>query len=126
VEQSDYKTEIITQADKNIIDKLEALKISATNNLENFRLHEAAQEIYQFVWHEFADVYVEASKQQMQDGAMAENTKKILLYVLINSIKLLHPFMPFITEELWSKLYEANLLGKDPVLMVSKWPTTHK
>lgn len=126
VDKTDWKYEIITEADKSINDKLEALKVSATNNLENFRLHEAAQEIYQFVWHEFADIYVEASKLQMKDEALSENTKKLLLHVLINSIKLLHPFMPFITEELWSKMYEVNLLAKDPVLMVSKWPVPHK
>jgi valyl-tRNA synthetase len=126
VESSDYQTQTSTKADKDIIDKLEALKVSATNNLENFRLHEAAQEIYQFIWHEFADIYIEESKKQMKDEKLADNTKKILLRILINSIKLLHPFMPFITEELWSKLYEANLLGKDPLLMVSKWPTPHK
>ncbi|MCL5667093.1 MAG: valine--tRNA ligase [Patescibacteria group bacterium] len=115
-----------TDADKEINGKLEALKISATNHLENFRLHEAAQEIYQFVWHEFADIYIEASKKQLADENLKESTQKLLLHVLINSIKLLHPFMPFITEELWSIMHEAKLLGNDPMLMVSKWPQPHK
>jgi valyl-tRNA synthetase len=126
VDKTDYKTENLTEADKNIIDKLEMLKTSTTDNLENFRLHEAAQEIYQFVWHEFADVYVEESKKQMKDKKLAENTKKILIRVLINSTKLLHPFMPFITEKLWSKFCEAKLIYEDPIIMVSKWPTPHK
>jgi valyl-tRNA synthetase len=126
VEKSDYKTEALTEADKEIVNKLEALKVSATNNLENFRLHEAAQEIYQFIWHELADIYLEKSKEQMKDEKLAENTKKLLLHIFINAIKILHPFMPFITEELWSKLYSAKLLGKDPMLMVSKWPIPHK
>jgi valyl-tRNA synthetase len=124
--KTDYKTENLTDADKEITDKLEALKISAANHLENFQLHEAAQEIYQFVWHEFADVYVEESKKQMADEKLADNTKKILIRVLINSVKLLHPFMPFITEELWSKFREAELIYEDPLIMVSKWPTPHK
>lgn len=122
VDKTDWKSKIITDADKDISDKLEALKKTATEHLENYRLHEAAQEIYQFTWHEFADVYLEASKKQLQDEKLSENTKKLLLHVLINILKLLHPFMPFITEELWSKLYEAKLLGQDPMLMVSKWP----
>ena len=112
--------------DKNIIDNLEGLKVSTTNHLENFRLHEAAQEIYQYIWHEFADIYVEESKKQMTDEKLVENTKKILIRVLINSVKLLHPFMPFITEELWSKFCEAKLIYEDPLIMVSKWPTPHK
>lgn len=116
----------MTDADKNILTKLDAVIKSVTKNLENFQLHEAAQEIYQFTWHEFADIYIEASKKQMQDAKLAENTKKLLLHILINAIKLLHPFMPFVTEEIWSKLYEEKLLGKDPMLMVSKWPTPNK
>ena len=125
-DKTDYKTENLTEADTAITDKLETLKVSATNHLDNFRLHEAAQEIYHFVWHEFADVYIEASKEQLSDEKLAENTKKILIRVLINSTKLLHPFMPFITEELWSKFCEAGLIYEDPLILVSKWPTPHK
>lgn len=125
VDKTDYKTENLTEADKNITDKLEELKVSTTNHLDNFRLHEAAQEIYQFIWHEFADVYVEKSKEQMKDEKLADNTKKILIRVLINSTKLLHPFMPYITEELWSKFCEAGLIYEDPLILVSKWPTAH-
>lgn len=126
VESTDYKTENLTEEDKDIVDKLEELKVSATNHLENYRLHEAAQEIYQFIWHDFADIYVEKSKEQMKDEKLAENTKKILIRVLINATKLLHPFMPFITEELWSKFCKAKWIYEDPLIMVSKWPTPHK
>ncbi|MCL5436227.1 MAG: valine--tRNA ligase [Patescibacteria group bacterium] len=111
-----------TAADHEILTKLNTLIKSVTDHLKNYRLHEAAQEIYQFTWHEFADVYLEASKKQLQDEKLSENTKKLLLHVLVNIIKLLHPFMPFITEEIWSKLHAQKLLDDDPLLMVSKWP----
>ncbi|MDE2312267.1 MAG: valine--tRNA ligase [Patescibacteria group bacterium] len=126
IRNSKLEAKGITDADKDILAKLGAAITNVTKNLDNFQLHEAAQEIYQFVWREFADVYLEASKEQMKDKVLAENTKKLLLHILINSIKLLHPFMPFITEELWQKLHEAKLLSKDSILMVSDWPKEHK
>lgn len=122
----------ITPADTEILSKLDAVIKSATKNLDNFHLHEAAQEIYQFVWHEFADVYIEASKIQMgitvmlEDSPEAEhqkeNTKKILNHSLIQILKLLHPFMPFVTEELWGKLKEAKLIKETDLLIIQNWP----
>lgn len=111
-----------TEADKLILKQLDATTKAVTENMENFRLHEAAQEIYQFIWHEFADVYIEASKEQLKDETLKQNTHVILLHCLIAILKLLHPFMPFVTEELWTKLREAKLLKKDELLMISKWP----
>jgi valyl-tRNA synthetase len=111
-----------TDADKEILAKLDGVIKSVTNNLENFQLHEAAQGIYQFVWREFADIYIEASKIQLTDEALKTSTLYTLYLILNTILRLLHPFMPFITEELWSKLYEVNLLSKDPMLMVADWP----
>jgi valyl-tRNA synthetase len=112
----------VTEADKNILTKLEETIKSATEHLENFRLHEAAQEIYQFSWHELADIYLEQSKDQLKDEAIAENTIQILRHNLIMVLKLLHPFMPFITEHIWQILAEKKLLNIGGLLMVSKWP----
>jgi valyl-tRNA synthetase len=106
----------MTEADKDILFKLKALTQSTTEHLENFRLHEAAQENYQFVWHEFADIYIEASKKQLADEKLKNNTLITLHYSLITILKLLHPFMPFITEEIWGKL------GQKELLMISSWP----
>ncbi|MDP2668239.1 MAG: valine--tRNA ligase [bacterium] len=124
-----------TDADKNILEKLAETGKNSTKNLEQFRIHEAAQEIYQFAWHEFADVYLEASKTQLKDGALEENTKIILRRTLEQTLKLLHPFMPFITEKIWQELHpnENNLparlakapakrAGKAGLLMVEEWP----
>ncbi len=120
--ESNFKWEAKTEADKNIIDKLNQTITNVSRNLDTYQLHEAAQETYQFTWHELADVYIEASKIQLADEALKENTQKLLLHNLITVLKLLHPFMPFVTEELWSKLQEAGLLAEKDLLMISKWP----
>jgi valyl-tRNA synthetase len=112
----------MTDADKDILVKLEQTIKDVTGHIENFRLHEAAQSIYQFTWHELADVYIEASKAQLQDEKLKANTQAILRHVLIMNLKLLHPFMPFITEHLWSELSDRKLLNKGGLLMVSAWP----
>jgi len=93
--------------------------ISEVNSsLEDFSLHRAAQAIYDFTWHEFADTYVEESKKQLDDEAVQQNTKRLLLHVLANTLKLLHPFMPFITEEIWSKMP----IRDKKMLMIEQWP----
>ncbi|MEK7498444.1 MAG: class I tRNA ligase family protein, partial [Patescibacteria group bacterium] len=113
------KPEGITDADKNIITSLNETILKTTKYLDTFQLHEAAQELYQFTWHTFADVYIEASKPQLQDETQKENTQKILLYCLSTILKLLHPFMPFITETLYQQL---PLSQKEKTLMIEKWP----
>lgn len=107
---------ILTGADQEIINKYFEAKLTVTENLEKLQLHEAAQNIYQFVWHQFADIYIEASKNQLADEKQKENTQKILMNVLIDILKLLHPFMPFVTEEIWNKLNQKELL------LISNWP----
>ncbi|MDP2932672.1 MAG: class I tRNA ligase family protein [bacterium] len=110
------KLDPITDADKNILTKLEQTVKKVTEDLEAFRLHEAAQEIYQFTWHELADVYIEKSKEQLKDEKLKDSTLYTLHFTLLTVLKLLHPFMPFITEEIWNKLDQKELL------IVSEWP----
>ncbi len=105
-----------TPADKQILAKLDVVVNSATKNMESFNLHEAAQEIYHFVWHEFADIYIEASKEQLKNEKLKASTLSTLNFSLLTILKLLHPFMPFVTEEIWSKLNQQQLL------MVAAWP----
>lgn len=107
----------VTEADKIILAKLAAVSREVTENLENFRLHEAAQSIYDFTWHEFADVYIEASKIQLEVLNAKASTEIILSYVLCSVLKLLHPFMPFVTEAIWGEMYDGQKL-----LMVEGWP----
>lgn len=111
----------ITEADLEILDKLTQVSAQTETNLDTFRLHAAAQDLYDFVWKEFADIYLEASKPQLQNPDQKENTQRILLHVLIEILKLLHPFMPFITEVLWQELRQVKLVN-DELLMTAKWP----
>lgn len=86
---------------------------SATENIKNYRFGEAGHLIYRFVWNEFADKFIEESKTKND-----KETRDTLIYLLIISLKLLHPFMPFITEEIWSHLP----IKDKKLLMVETWP----
>ena len=108
--------ELKTEADKVIGEKLRIVTAETAKHIEAFRLHEAAQGLYEFVWKDLADVYIEASKAQLQDEALKENTQQLLLLNLNCVLRLLHPFMPFVTEEIWSKL------NQDKPLIITNWP----
>jgi len=115
-----FKIQNLTEADKKILNGLNEIIGSVTKDLDDFQFHNALQKIYQFFWHRFCDLYIEKSKKQLQEKALQEETLKILLYVLLQSIKLLHPFMPFLTEEIYQKLPIKN---KQKCLMVESWPS---
>ncbi|MCL5432510.1 MAG: class I tRNA ligase family protein, partial [Patescibacteria group bacterium] len=97
--------------DSEILKKLKELKSEVTKNIETFSLHLATDAIYNFVWHDFADIYIEKSKTRR------EETQPILEKVLKDILILLHPFMPFLTEELYQKLPEHK-----ESIMLEKWP----
>ena len=104
----------LTSADKKILKQLKETIKSVDKDLENFKFGKTAHTLYDFFWHDFCDVYIEVSKKQDD-----KKTKEILLYVLLNSLKLLHPFIPFITEEIYQKL---SIKDKKKSLMIEKWP----
>ncbi len=110
-----------TDSDKLILEQLATAITSANEHLTAFRIHEAAQALYDFTWKEFADVYIEASKAQLADESQKENTQAILLHVLTTILKLLHPFMPFVTEVIWQQLVEHKLV-KEKLLLTANWP----
>jgi len=97
-----------TQNDGKILKRLEEVTKSYNKNLDNFRFGQAAHDLYEFIWHDFADIYIEESKKQNDD-----NTFEILFFVLRNSLTLLHPIMPFITEEIWQTLYKQHLVEEE-------------
>ncbi|HBL52188.1 MAG TPA: valine--tRNA ligase [Candidatus Blackburnbacteria bacterium] len=87
--------------------------------LEDYRLNEAAEEIYDFVWHKLADVYLEKTKDRQSEA------QPTLLFALQESLKLLHPFMPFVTETIWQTLKETKGVEgffEEEALIVAKWP----
>src|SRR3989344_5589500 len=100
-----------TLGDENqkIMEEFNDLKKDITLDMENYRFYMASEKIYHYFWHTFADVIIEKSKK---DASL----KPLLRPLLEQQLKLLHPFMPFITEEVWS------LLGHDSLLMIEKWP----
>ena len=105
----------LSKEDKEIHEKLERVIKSVTENLDNYNFGQALHIIYDFVWHEYADKYIEYAKTKDDDII-----KKTLSYVLLNILKILHPFMPFITEEIWSMIPTDSSGSK--MLIIEKWP----
>jgi valyl-tRNA synthetase len=100
----------------------EAIRATDTAFAE-YKFNDAAHAIYSFWWHEFCDWYIELTKQRLYDrdsgaGKSSDTARQVLFYVLKKSTQLLHPLMPFITEELWEKIKGE----KDGLIMVSRWP----
>ena len=110
----------LTQADKWILSKMNNLTKSVTDLMENFELGIAVSKIYDFIWEEFCDWYIEMVKPRLYSDT--DETKAAALYtlktVLIDALKLLHPYMPFITEEIYCTLID----DEEQSIMVSDWP----
>ncbi|MFS8500328.1 MAG: valine--tRNA ligase [Caldicoprobacter sp.] len=106
--------------DRWIISRCNRLIREVTDNLEKFELGIAVQKLYDFIWDEFCDWYIELAKPGLygQDVELKESKLYTLTYVLSNVLKLLHPFMPFITEEIWQHLPNRECDS----IMVSSWP----
>ena len=119
-----YKDEYLKVEDRWILNKLDNLIKTVTQNINDYDLGVALDNIYDFIWNEFCDWYIEMAKSRLYSENKQEKIQVcfVLNYVLGNSLKLLHPFMPFVTSEIYSKLVKEN--GKD--LMVSDWPETKK
>lgn len=116
----DYKFEGLPNdlalEDKWIISKVNTLAADVTENLEKFELGIAVQKLYDFIWDVFCDWYIEISKIRLQSGDGADTAKVVLVYVLTDILKLLHPFMPFITEEIFQAIPHEG-----ESIMVSNW-----
>ena len=109
----------MTIADKWIISKLNRLIKDVTENLEKFELGIAAQKIYDFIWFEFCDWYIELIKPRLySDESLSKKAaQSTLIYALKESLKLLHPYMPFITEEIYQ-----HLPRDCESIVISSWP----
>lgn len=123
-ETKQYKNEYLRIEDRWILNKLDSLIKEVTENIENYDLGIALDKIYNFTWNEFCDWYIEMAKSRLYSENDEEKTQVsfVLNYVFGDCLKLLHPFMPFITSEIYEKL--INYDDKD--LMVSHWPKTRK
>ena len=109
----------LTQADKWILSKMNRLTKDVTENIDKYELGIAVSKIYDFIWEEFSDWYLEIVKPRLYNDE--DKTKAAALWtlktVLINALKLLHPYMPFITEEIF-----CNVQNEEESIMISKWP----
>jgi len=103
--------------DKWILSKVNTLAKEVTDNLERFELGIAVAKLYDFIWDVFCDWYIEIAKIRLQSGEGADTAKAVLVYVLTDILKLLHPFMPFITEEIYQAIPHDTAS-----IMISKWP----
>ncbi len=110
--------------DKWIVGKLVETQHAVTKALEAFRYNEAANAIYQFTWGTFCDWYVEFIKPYFggEDGAEKTRTQNTAAWVIDQILSLLHPFMPFVTEELWERLAESSAIERESMLILAPWP----
>ena len=110
--------------DKWILSKLNRVIPEITDNMDRYELGVAAQKIYDFIWDDYCDWYIELTKTRLQgeDEDSKVRAQQVLCHVLTEMLKLLHPFMPFITEEIWQALPHAEGVGEDEFLMLQKWP----
>ncbi len=121
VDVTEPKAEDLHTADKWILSRVNTLAKDATENMDKFELGIAVQKVYDFIWDEFCDWYIEIAKvrtyKKDEDPASANAALWTLKTVLVNALKLLHPYMPFITEEIF-----CTLQSEEETIMLSKWP----
>ena len=116
-------TEKLEIADKWVLSKLNTLIGEVTDNMESYELGVAIQKIYDFIWDIYCDWYIEMTKARLfaDDAERKHTATSVLVYVLDNILRLLHPFMPFITEEIWQSIpHEGD------ALIVASWPVTNE
>jgi len=108
-----------------IVQETEKLAREVDQSLKEFNFNEASYQLYHFFWHRFCDRYLEEAKEKIKQGNAEEKAQEIqvLLFVLLTFLKLLHPFMPFLTEEIYQRL---PLQKKKPFLMIEEWPVKSK
>ena len=111
--EDNHLPEALETEDKWILSKLNRVVKEVCDNMDSFELGVAAGKIYDFIWDDYCDWYIELTKPRLngEDEAAKESAQRVLLYVLVEILKLLHPFMPFITEEIWQALpHEGDAL----------------
>ena len=111
--------EALTLEDQWIVSRFNTVAKEVTENLEKFELGMAVQKLYDFIWDDFCDWYIELAKRPLnsEEDQAAQNTRQVLVWTLTNTLALLHPFMPFVTEEIWQSLPHQG-----EALIVAQWP----
>ena len=114
--------------DKWILSKLNRAIREITENMDRYELGVAAQKIYDFIWDDYCDWYIELTKTRLQgeDEDSKVRAQQVLCHVLTQMLKLLHPFMPFITEEIWQALPHEDGVAEGGFLMLQSWPVARE
>jgi valyl-tRNA synthetase len=123
IEGADWSaTPAYSARDQEISDQLKSIVVEVSADIEKFSLYLAAEKTYHYVWHELADKILEESKDIIQGSDQAAKYARqcVLRDCLVTSLKILHPFMPFVTETIWQELPKE--LKDQDILMVAKWP----
>lgn len=120
-------TEQLGLTDRWILSRLQSVQNEVTRLIDSWQFGEAGRQLYDFLWNEYCDWYIEAAKVRLYDGTAeeAQATRQVLAFVLEQSLRLLHPYMPYVTETIWQNL--PNLGGSDGEhmrgLIATAWPT---
>jgi valyl-tRNA synthetase len=114
-----------TLADRWLLSRLAQLTTETSRLMEDYQFGEAGRQLYEFIWSEYCDWYLEVAKRQLQDSRLRTNTAQILRSALDTALRLLHPFMPFVTEEIWQHLWAEEPAEQRPAsaLIIASWPT---
>ena len=110
-------SEAVVIAQRAEVKEIETIKTEIAKHIDDYEFHLAAEKIYHYIWHTYADKIIEAEKKKLYDGTPEEKNESyaVLEYLLLESLKILHPFMPFITEEIY------QIFRPEKMLMVEKW-----
>ncbi|MCS6826901.1 MAG: class I tRNA ligase family protein, partial [Caldilinea sp.] len=116
------KRSLLGLADRWILSRFESVRRDVNRLIESWQIGEAGRQLYEFLWSEYCDWYIEASKVRLADAqsAEAQATRQALAYVLERTLRLLHPYMPFVTEAIWQNL--PGMAGDGRSIMVMRWP----
>ena len=110
---------LLQTPDKWVLHRLNATIAHATRLIDAYQFGEAGRQVYDFLWGDFADWYIEAAKPRLR-GDDPDPVRQTLVYVLDQTLRLLHPYIPFVTEELWQHL--PHVEGEQPALIIAEWP----
>lgn len=113
------------EEDKKSNDELNILVKEITKEMDEYKFYIVAEKLYHYFWHTFADIIIERSKKKIVENKNADSTKTLIFTQLVTLLKVLHPFMPFVTEEIWQILLPRRKVGEPTetsALMIEKWP----
>jgi valyl-tRNA synthetase len=120
---------VISSSDEEILNDFQKVAKEISGDINEYRLHLASEKLYHYIWHNFADIILEKSKIAIKEGGDRKvSSQKLLIEIFTNSLKILHPFMPYVTEEIWQllpgkfKRFGNAEIDNREFLMISRWP----